>query len=208
LPRFRIVLLIGVAWYLMAASVAAAARLTIPKPCYPEGSHELAFTGQGFEPGAAYTLRVDGAVVRSGTVGPGGEVTGSGLRVPPAGGRLRAVRVTLSDGATSVSAVIRISPFDARLNFLGGLQVRVFVHGFGSQRAVFLHYVSPAGIATRTIRLGETTGACGSLLSPPQPIFPFVPGPGTWVLQVDGHSAYRRRPPAPVVRIEVLVLRD
>jgi hypothetical protein len=129
----------------MTAPVAAAARLTSSKPCYPERSHELAFTGHGFEPGAAYTLRVGGAVVRSGTVGPGGAVTGSGLRVPPAGGRQRAVRVTLSDGTTSVSAVIQISPFDASLVFLGGLQVRVHVLGFGPHRAVFLHYVNPAG---------------------------------------------------------------
>lgn len=207
LPRFRIVLLIAVAWSLMPASVAAAARLTTSKPCYPEHSRELSFTGQGFRPGAAYTLRIDGAVARSGTVGPGGDVMGSGLRVPPAGGRQRAVRVTLSDGTTSASTVTRTSPFNARLEFLGGLQVRMLVNGFGPQRAVFLHYVSPGGGAAGTVGLGETTGACGSLVSPPQPIFPFVPGPGTWVLQVDVHRSYRPRPPVPVVRIEVLVLR-
>jgi hypothetical protein len=204
----RIVLLIAVAWSLMPASVAAAARLSMSKPCYPEHSRELTFTAHGFEPGAAYTLRIGGALARSGTVGPGGAVTGRGLRVPAARGRQRAVRVTLSDGTTSASAVIYTTPFDARLDFLGGLQVRMLVNGFGPQRAVFLHYVSPAGVAARTVGLGQTTGACGSLASPPQAIFPFVPGPGTWTLQVDVHRSYRARPPAPVVRIEVLVLRD
>jgi hypothetical protein len=208
LQRIRIVLLLVVAWSLTPASAAAAARLSISKPCYPEHSRELTFTAHGFKPGAAYTLRIDGALARSGTVGPEGAVTGRGLRVPSARGRQRAVRVSLSDGTTTASAVIYTTPFGARLDFLGGLQVRVLAHGFGPQRAVFLHYVSPAGVATRTVEVGRTTGACGSLAGPAQRIFPFVPAPGTWTLQVDVHQTYRPRPPAPVARIEVLVLRD
>ena len=208
MARVPIALLVAVLAWLVPVSGAAAATLAVSKPCYPERSRQLAFSGHGFAPGATYRLRVDGVVVRSGRVGPGGAVAGSGLRVPPARGRQRPLRVTLTAGRTSASTTAHTTPSEARLVFLGGLEVRISVIGFGEGNPVYVHYVSPAGRAARTERLGLASGACGSLLGPVQPIFPFLPSPGTWVLQVDVQPSYRPRPPAPVERIDILVLRD
>jgi hypothetical protein len=70
---------------------------------------------------------------------------------------------------------------------------------------VYLHYVSPAGRSTHTVKLGTSTGQCGTLTSKSLALFPFTPGAGHWTLQFDTHAAYGAHPSGKVARITLAI---
>jgi hypothetical protein len=88
------------------------------------------------------------------------------------------------------------------------LRVRFSVRGFGSGRPIYLHYLAPGRRLVRTVGLGLGRGRCGSLTTARRRLFPFRSvSPGTWRLQFDTRGRYARHPGAPLVVLQVPVLR-
>jgi hypothetical protein len=88
------------------------------------------------------------------------------------------------------------------------LRVRFYAFDFGTKRTVYLHYVRPNRRHRLTVRLGDTGGPCGTMVSPRRRIFPFSAAPGSWRLQFDTVAKYDSTPPRPFVRLIVPVLRN
>jgi hypothetical protein len=74
-----------------------------------------------------------------------------------------------------------------------------------SRQPVYVHYVSPRGELKSTVLLGQTGGQCGYLRTQARRVFPFIPGRGSWTLQLDRNATYARNPSGPVARISVSV---
>lgn len=196
-----------------AAVALAATTVTTNRGCYLVGK-TVKLSGAGFAPFQTFTVMIDGVFLGTrsansqGTfaipIHPGGLPTGAAQHVD---------RVTVSDGADAASTAFTLtrSP-GARVTALRGsppgLSVRFQVWGFslsGATRAVFVHYVGPAGNAVSTVRVGRTSGQCGYLLSSRRPLFPFHPSHGGWTLQIDTRSFYSRRPGGPLSMIHITV---
>jgi hypothetical protein len=75
----------------------------------------------------------------------------------------------------------------------------------GPELSVYVHYVSPAGRATSTVRLGQTSGQCGALVTRDTRLFPFTPTAGIWTLQFDTARAYRSTPAGKSTRLRVAI---
>jgi hypothetical protein len=87
------------------------------------------------------------------------------------------------------------------------LRVRFTVSGFGANRPVYLHYISPSRHLRRTVRLGTARGRCGFLRTGYRKLFPFATRPGTWRLRFSIRRTYRARATAPYVTLAVNLLR-
>jgi hypothetical protein len=185
------------AWVLFAPATASAATVQTDLRCYL-ADRQVKLTGEGFSPGARYTVVRDGQPLGEGKVGADGKVAGSlSSGQLDAGVAERSVDVSISDGTNEASTRFRLSAFRALFTPSRGdprrLRVRFSVFGFGSPNLpVYLHYVDPDGRLERTIRLGETEGDCGRLSrSRQRRLFPFRAERGEWRLQFDTRRAYR-----------------
>jgi hypothetical protein len=181
--------------------------------CYLVGQRVLV-TGSGFAPGRTFDVAVDGVDLGRSTTTGIGEFTVSlrpgGL---PSGWAQHVDRVDATDGVAAAQTRFTLTR-PAGFIFLtsGGnpnsLRAPLELWGFsltGARRQVYLHYVSPAGQPRSTVALGRTSGQCGSLLTPKRRVFPFVPTPGRWTLQVDTRPAYLKSPGRPVARIHIQI---
>jgi hypothetical protein len=167
------------------------------RPCYLE-QKRVDLTGAGFQPGAAYTVLRDGQSIGTGTVGADGSVAGNfGSDVLPAGIAEKSYDLSVSDGVTQATSTFRVSAFKALFSPARGnarrLRVRFSVFGLLAEKLpVYLHYVRPDGTAARTVYLGRTKGACGSIAQTRlRKLFPFDARGGRWLLQFDTAPAYR-----------------
>jgi hypothetical protein len=167
------------------------------RPCYLE-QKRVELTGAGFQPGASYTVARDGQPIGSGTVGVDGSVAGAfGSDVLPAGIAEKSFDLSVSDGTTEATSTFRVSAFRALFSPSRGnpkrLRVRFGVFGLLAEKLpVYLHYVRPDGTTARTIYLGRTKGACGSIAQTrKRRLFPFGARAGRWLLQFDTERDYR-----------------
>jgi hypothetical protein len=181
--------------------------------CYTVGA-PVGLTGTGFAPHRNYDVTVDGV-----DFGQAGTDTGGGFSthfVPgglPAGVPQRVDRLDVSDGTSEATTSFTVTrPTGARFEAARGkaraLRAPFQAWGFsldGTRRTLYVHYVSPAGRARATMKLGRTIGRCGYLVTPPLRVFPFTPSVGRWTLQVDAAAAYSARPGGPVARITVVI---
>jgi hypothetical protein len=202
----RLVLHLAAAWVLCPAAAASAATVRTDLRCYLE-NRQVQVTGDGFTPGAQYTVLRDGEPLGNGTVAADGTVAGSlASGQLDAGLAERSVEVSISDGATEAATRFRLSAFRALFTPSRGdparLRVRFSIFGFGSpDLPVYLHYVNPRGKLKRTIRLGETSGDCGRLpRTRERRLFPFRARRGEWRLQFDTRRSYRRTSAPRIVR--------
>jgi hypothetical protein len=75
----------------------------------------------------------------------------------------------------------------------------------GGASTVYVHYQRTGSSAADTVKLGKTSGQCGTLRTSPRRFFPFTPAAGTWTLQFDTRRAYLASPGGPVARLTVHV---
>ena len=167
------------------------------RPCYLE-QKRVELTGAGFQPGATYTVARDGQPIGTGTVGADGSVAGAfGSDVLPAGIAEKSFDLSVSDGVNEANSSFRVSAFRAMFSPSRGnarrLRVRFSVFGLLAEKLpVYLHYVRPDGTSARTVYLGRTRGACGSIAQTrKRQLFPFRARHGRWLLQFDTQTSYR-----------------
>jgi hypothetical protein len=212
--RTFVALASGAAATLAAAAVAfAAPTVSTNRRCYVV--HQTAqLTGAGFAPSTMFTVTVDGVFYGTDRTDSNG---GFSLKLSPGGlptGAAQHVEHVMVDDGTNTartSFTLTRAP-GARLTgtartasgYTGSFQVWGFALD-GTPRKLYLHYVSPSGHPQSTVALGQTTGACGYLLSKRRLFVPFSLSPGTWTLQVDTHRSYARHRDGPVARIGVVI---
>jgi hypothetical protein len=198
---------------LLLAAPGHAATVSTPEACY-SSRQPVDYVGTEFRPGARYTVDVAGRRVATGRVSRFGDLSGH-FRAPiPARGRPgeRSYALTVSDGARRATTRFRSTIFGADFKPDRGdpatLRVRFYAYDFGRGRTVYLHYVRPDRRPRLTVRLGATTGPCGTVSTRLRPIFPFRAAPGSWRLQFDTSPRYEPRPALPFVRLVVPILRN
>ena len=191
--------------------------------CYLVGT-PVAFTGTGFAPYRQYEVTLDGVDFGLGTTSPTGGFAatlrpgGLGANVVQHVDKLRATdgvralyrtfTVTRAPGARLLPGTGSVRSYRAPFQVWGFSLGRVPPPPYDiahSRQSVFVHYLSPHGTFKATDALGFTGGQCGYLRTPARRVFPFVPGRGTWTLQVDTLSRYVSRPPGPWARVAVRV---
>lgn len=157
-------------------------------------------------------MTVDGVLFGTRSTDPNGGFSIPLLPGPlPKGVAQHTDTVTVDDGtgntaATSFILTRSLAQLTGLTKSSSGYTGRFKIWGFspnGRAREVYLHYVSPSGRLYRTVALGSTRGACGSLVSKRELFVPFSLSPGTWTLQVDTRRSYRRHPDGPATRIRV-----
>lgn len=204
----------------LAAAAALAARaasdpsLSTSRGCYVVGQ-AVQLRGSGFAPRRTYVVTVEGVYFgKRQTDGQGGfaiAVYPGGL---PKGAAQHVDRLEVSDGSSAATTTFTLTRRPgARVTDISGgspqtLTGRFQVWGYamrGVPRAVYVHYVDPAGRARRTVRLGTAGGQCGYLHTGRRRVFPLALYAGVWTLQVDTRRSYRRRRGGPVTRILVRI---
>jgi hypothetical protein len=181
----------------LAPATAGAARITLDPACYLSSGTGL-LTGSGFRPRARWTAKLSGTKeIGTGRIDRDGAIRAR-FTAPVYRGTKGTREYTLSvtDGSRVASTTFLMSPLDAsfapRTGDPATLRVRWRVLGLGPRHGVYVHYVTPRGRHKRTVRIGTTRGACGSLKTGPIALFPFRYSFGTWTFQVDASSRYDR----------------
>src|SRR4051812_47406924 len=158
-------------------------------------------------PRAAGSAVRDGQQIGNGTVPADGTVTGnftSGALDP--GLADKSFDLTVTDGSNQAATRFRVSRFVAEFAPARGnpatLRVRFSVFGFGRPGLpIYVHYLAPGGLTSRTLLLGRTRGVCGSITRTRiRRLFPFRPAPGRWRLQFDNRRSYRKASVPRIVR--------
>ena len=201
----------------------AAASLHTNHSCYMVGT-PVAITGSGFAASRPYEVAVDGVDFGLSTTDASGGFTatlrpgGLGANVVQHVAVLRAsdgdaasyarFTVTRATGARILagtgSASTLTAPFQVWGFALGGSKPAAYDIA-PSRQPVYVHYVNPRGQLKTTTLLGQTGGQCGYLRTQSRRVFPFIPGRGTWTLQLDTSAGYSRHPPGALARIPVSV---
>ena len=195
------------------AAAAGAATVSTPERCY-SSRDPVDFVGTEFRPRAKFTAYVAGRVVDTGTVSSFGDLGGDFKAPVPATGRPgeRTFTLTVTDGQRRASTRFRSTKFGADFRPDTGdpatLRVNFYAFDFGVKRTIYLHYVRPNRRPRLTVKLGDTGGPCGTMISRKRRIFPFPAVPGSWRLQFDTVAKYDSTPPRPFVRLIVPVLRN
>ncbi len=201
-------------------SAVEAAAVTAPvvqteHGCYLVGQ-TVHFSGGGLAASRAYEVAVDGVDFGQSETDASGAFHGhllpGGL---PAGSPQSVDRLEVTDGSSDAATSFTVTR-SAGARFLASrgdprrLRASFQVWGFatnGSRHDTYVHYVSPSGQPSDTVRLGRTGGQCGYLLTPRMRFFPFSPSTGRWTLQVDTVARYSTHPSGPVARISVQIAR-
>jgi hypothetical protein len=189
-------------------AAAAAATVQTDFSCYLQ-SRAVRVSGNGFTPGAVYTVSVDGTAVGPGTVKSDGSISGT-LDSGRIGGAAPVTRaLTVSQGSNQAQTTFQVTGFTARFSPSTGdprtLLVRYSVYGFApgspDTQPLYLHYRSPSGNGGQTINIGHTNAPCGTVThSRLRHLFPFSPRAGTWLLQFDTSPRYSPSSQPRVVR--------
>ncbi len=185
---------------------ASGPQLTTDLPCYlPD--RVVSLTGSGFPADTTYAVTLDQGGAGFGHVSADGGLSGT-LTSPtlPAGTTQTSHEVMVLSAGGTATAQFAVTQFGASFAPQIGdprtMLVRYSVYGFGlgpasattgdpAQVGLFLHYVGPHGTPVRTVQIGVTSGACGSMpLSALHHLFGFSPARGTWHLQFDTRRAY------------------
>jgi hypothetical protein len=192
---------------------AGAATVSTPERCY-SSREPVDYVGTEFRAGAKYTVFVAGRQIETGRVSRFGDLAGS-FNAPAPDSRPASERtftLTVTDGQRRATTRFRSTKFGADYRPDKGdpatLRVRFYAFDFGAGRTVYLHYIRPNRRHRLTIKLGETGGPCGTVVSGRRRIFPFPAVPGSWRLQFDTVAKFDATPPRPFVRLIVPVLRN
>jgi hypothetical protein len=191
---------------LLIPAAAHGAAVQTDRTCYLQTAKtNVTVSGNGFAPGAAYNVLLDGTALTGGTntIDAGGAFQGAFEPPTLADDELErqfTVTATTAD-AVSVSTQFTITQLKADFSPATGdpqkLKVRFSVAGFGLNTAnpdVYVHYVDPRGHLKKTIRLGKATGQCGRIVrTAKRRLFPFTaPRLGKWQLQFDTTKAFHK----------------
>jgi hypothetical protein len=196
-----------------AAPAQGAPAVSTPESCY-SSREPVDFAGTEFRPGRRFTAYVAGRQVASGRVSQFGDLSGDFKAPVPVRGRPgeRTFVLTVTDGVRRASTRFRSTKFGADFRPDVGdpatLRVRFYAFDFGRGLTVYLHYVRPNRRHRLTVRLGQTGGPCGTVVSSVRRIFPFRAAVGSWRLQFDTRRRYDATPPRPFVRLVVPILRN
>ena len=208
-----------------ATTAVAGARPTVATNgrCYLVRQH-VGITGTGFAPSRTYDVAVDGINFGMGKTESNGGFTASLLPGGLGANIVQEVHVlSATDGTNSTRTTFTVTRTTGARILTGAgaattLRGRFQVWGFGLGGVqsplyevpsvglrVYVHYVAPHQHVRATVALGRTGGQCGYLKTAARRVFPFVPAPGAWTLQVDTSSSYSRHPLGPVAKIAVRV---
>jgi hypothetical protein len=194
-------------------TAATGVDLTTARDCYLVGQ-AVDLRGTGFSPFRTYVVTIDGVYLGGRTTDAQGAfsipIHPGGL---PSGIAQHVDRLNVTDGNSSAQTTFTLTrSAGARVLTSGGnpatLQGQFLVWGFstsGIVRPVYVHYIAPSGRVRKTVSLGQTGGQCGYLKTGRRRVFPVSLSSGTWTLQIDTQSSYRRHPGGPVTRIRVAI---
>lgn len=178
------------------AGAATKAKIVLDPGCYLSNGSGL-LTGSGFRPNSAWTAKLAGTKqIGTGRIDARGKIRAR-FTAPLYHGTQGTREMTLSvtDGPHVASTTFLLTPLDASFSPRTGdparLRVRWRVLGLGARHGVYVHYVQPNGKLKRTLRIGTTRGACGSLKTGPIALFPFRYSYGVWSFQIDTSHLYR-----------------
>lgn len=190
---------------LLVPAAAHGAAVQTDRTCYLQTAKtNVTVSGNGFAPGAAYNVLLDGTALTGGTnvIDSGGAFQGAFEPPTLADDELqRQFMVTATSDATSVSTQFTVTRLKADFSPATGdpqkLKVRFSVAGFGLNSAnpdVYVHYVDPKGKLKETVRLGKASGQCGRIVkTAKRRLFPFSsPRLGKWQLQFDTTKAFHK----------------
>ena len=180
-----------VALWVVLASPAAAAQVSVDRSCHAPGE-TVRLTGSGFTPTLLYTATLDRVPLGAGFVDDAGGISAT-FPAPLVEGRsvVRALDALGNRGRADLSVrrpSVRIEPTprDART-----ARVRFAVDGLGGGRPVWLHWVGPGGSVRRSVNLGTGAAPCGELVTGPRRLLPFRRvTSGRWRLQLDTRERY------------------
>jgi hypothetical protein len=190
---------------LLVPAAAHGAIVQTDRTCYLQTDKtNVTVSGQGFTPGSAYSVALDGTALTSGTnvIGAAGEMQGA--FAPPALGNdelERTFTVQVASDALTASSMFTVTRLKANFTPSSGdpkkLRVRFSVAGFGlamHDPDVYVHYIAPGGRLKQTVRLGRATGQCGRIArTAKRRLFPFAsPKLGKWQLQFDTTKAFTK----------------
>ena len=184
----------------VGAGAAGAATVWTDTRCYQE-TQEVIVSGSDFAPSSIVTIWHGGNVLGSTqTDANGGFRNKFDTPKLPSNVRERRYTITATDALNIARTTYRATRiFASFLPSKGNpstLRVRFAINGFGlvQRRApVYLHYVRPGGKLERTIRVGRSGGACGSIRQKVfRRLFPFETSKGVWILQFDTRRRYER----------------
>ncbi len=197
----------------LAPVAAAAPSVFTHRGCYTVGQ-SVKVTGSGFAASRQFDIAIDGVDFGQSTTGPRGGFTASLVPGGLGAGIVQGVdTLDATDGTSSADATFTVTrPLGARFLAASGnpntARSRFQVWGFGMDgvsRTAYLHYVAPNGRLAKTVKLGQTGGQCGYLLTRSIRVFPVPISRGTWTLQVDSVKRYTKRPGGPVYRIRITI---
>jgi hypothetical protein len=180
--------------------------------CYLVGQTVMV-SGAGFAANRSYDVAIDGVDLgQARTNATGGFATSLGPGGLDAGVIQSVDQLDATDGTSSADTTFTLTR-SAGARFLASsgdphTLAPFAVWGFaldGTVHPVYLHYVSPDGHLRSTVRLGNTGGQCGYLLTPRRHVFPFNPSLGTWKLQIDTTRGYSAHPAGPMAVIRVVI---
>ena len=189
-------------------AVAAASTVQTDFSCYLQ-SRAVRVSGSGFDPGAQYTVSVDGTALGPGTVKSDGSISGTLDSGRLSGAAPVTHQLSVAEGSNQATATFQVTGFTARFSPSTGdprtLLVSYSVYGFApgspSGQPLYLHYRSPSGNGGETIHIGHTNPPCGTVThSRLRHLFPFSPRAGTWTLQIDTSATYSAKSQPRVVR--------
>lgn len=190
---------------LLIPAAAHGAAVQTDRTCYLQTAKtNVTVSGNGFTPGAAYNVLLDGTALTGGTntIDAGGAFQGAFEPPTLTDDELeRQFTVTATSDALTASSQFTVTRLKADFSPATGdpqkLKVRFSVAGFGLNAAnpdVYVHYVDPKGKLKQTVRLGKATGQCGRIVrTAKRRLFPFSsPRLGKWQLQFDTSKTYRK----------------
>lgn len=180
------------------AGAATGARIVLAPGCYLSGASGL-LTGSGFTPSSTWTAKLAGTrAIGTGKIDARGRIHAR-FTAPHYHGTsgTRTLTLSVTDGPHVASTTFRMTPLTASFGPRDGdpktLRVRWRVLGLGAGHGVYVHYLAPSGKLKKTLRIGTTRGACGTLKTGPIALFPFSYTYGTWTFQVDASRTYSAR---------------
>lgn len=188
---------------LILPAAAHGALVQTDRTCYLQTDRtNVTVSGNGFTPGAAYNVALDGTALTSGSnlIDAGGAMQGA--FAPPALGDeelQRTFTVAVASEALTANSTFTVTRLKANFTPSSGdprkLKVRFSVAGFALATAdpdVYVHYIDPRGKVKQTIRLGRATGQCGRIeRTAKRRLFPFSsPRLGKWNLQFDTSKSF------------------
>lgn len=190
---------------LLIPAAAHGAAVQTDRTCYLQTAKtNVTVSGNGFAPGAAYNVLLDGTALTGGTntIDAGGAFQGAFEPPTLADDELeRRFTVTATSDALTASSQFTVTRLKADFSPATGdpqkLKVRFSVAGFGLNTPnpdVYVHYVDPRHKLKKTVRLGKAAGQCGRIArTAKRRLFPFSsPRLGKWQLQFDTSEAFHK----------------